>query len=136
MIITLSLILIFLLVIQEIFDTKSHLKLLLHFFLFFLLIYRQEFLFAIIIIVGGVLVELSLFELDFLGDTKKRVKNRYRYTIFLSLLMSTFVISSLVYNSHHLKFNISITQTNEKLLFVLVAYVIGMFLMIKGRKWK
>lgn len=136
MMIVWSVLLIVLILVQETVSEKKHVKMLSHFLIFFLLVTLKFYLFATAVLICGIVIELSLFEYSILRLTKERVPNRFRLTVFLSLILATFISSTLFINQSSILNDISVDTSSDKILKFLAFFILGMFIVTKGRKWK
>lgn len=128
-------IILFVIIMQEVFISSDRPKIYLHISLFLYLCAQALYEHAFIVLLGGILFETSLSDIKSSSDNNKRVPDRFKTTLFISVLLSTFLISILVYNYKNLKI---INMNNievDKLTIVTFAIIIAFFIKLKGKKW-
>ena len=121
---------------QEIFVSKNKPKIYIHIALFLYLIFHNYYEFALLIMIGGLVFESSLADINENKDNKKRTAQRYKLELFICTLLTTFILSVLFYNSSSLKIDLSQELNYKKFEVILTALILAFYVKTKAKKWK
>ena len=131
-----AIVLILAMIIQQMFSHKKHLNLLIHLIIFLKIISLKHYFLATIMLLGGLFVELGVFEVGMVLKEEKRTPNRFKLTLFASTLLATSIISAMALNYEKLlPLSGSYSEANS-LLTIIMTFALSLLVFKKARKWK